>query len=81
MQIGYLSLSDGQVRPISRDTNSYSTLTLSADGKTLATVQQKTVSNLFILPGEGSASPTASPLGCGGRDDRQLSAGRPTVIC
>ena len=41
IQIGFLSLSDGKVRPISRDTNSYSTLTLSADGKTLATVQQK----------------------------------------
>jgi eukaryotic-like serine/threonine-protein kinase len=61
-QIGFVSLADGQVRPISRDTNSYSTLTLSADGKTLATVQQKAVSNLFILPGEGSTSSTASPL-------------------
>ena len=62
MQIGYVSLSDGQVRPISRDTNSYSTLSLSGDGKTLATVQQKEVSNLFIVPGQGSASPTANPL-------------------
>jgi eukaryotic-like serine/threonine-protein kinase len=61
-QIGFVSLSDGQVRPISRDTNSYSTLTLSADGKTLATVQQKRASNLFVLPGEGSASPTATPV-------------------
>jgi serine/threonine protein kinase len=61
-QIGFLSLSDGQLRPISRDTNSYSTLTLSADGKTLATVQQKAASNLFVLPGEGSTSPTPSPL-------------------
>jgi eukaryotic-like serine/threonine-protein kinase len=61
-QIGFVALSDGQVRPISRDTNSYSTLTLSADGRTLATVQQKAVSNLFVLPGEGSTSPTASPL-------------------
>ena len=62
IQIGFVSPSDGQLRPISRDTNSYSTLTLSSDGKTLATVQQKTVSNLFVLPGEGSTSPTASPL-------------------
>jgi len=61
-QIGFVSLSDGRVRPISRDTNSYSTVTLSADGNTLATVQQKAVSNLFILPGEGSMIPTASPL-------------------
>jgi eukaryotic-like serine/threonine-protein kinase len=62
MQIGFLSLADGQVRRISRDTNSYSTLTLSADGKTLATVQQKAVSNLFVLQGAGSSSATANPL-------------------
>src|ERR1700691_383044 len=62
MQIGFLSLPDGQLRRISRDTNSYSTLTLSADGKTLATVQQKAVSNLFMLPGAGSGSATANPL-------------------
>ena len=55
-QIGYLTLADGQLRPISRDTNSYLTLSLSADGKTLATVQQKVVSNFYVLPGEGSTS-------------------------
>jgi eukaryotic-like serine/threonine-protein kinase len=64
-QIGFVSLSDGQVRPVSRDTNSYSTLGLSADGKTLATVQQKAVSNLFILPGEDTSS-TVSPVLVGG---------------
>src|ERR1039457_4118242 len=62
IQIGFLSLSDGEVRPISHDTNTYSTLTLSADGRTLATVQQKTVSNLFVLPGAGSTSASAPPL-------------------
>ncbi len=62
IQIGFISLSDGQVHAISHDTNTYSTLTFSADGKTLATVQQKSVSNLFILPAEGSPSPAASTL-------------------
>jgi serine/threonine protein kinase len=61
-QIGFVSLSDGQLRPISRDTNSYSTLTLSGDGKTLATVQQRAVSNLFVLPGQGSTSASAGLL-------------------
>jgi eukaryotic-like serine/threonine-protein kinase len=65
-QIGFVSLSDGQLRPISRDTNSYSALSLSANGKTLATVQQKAVSNLFILPGQGSNSSSASPLAIDG---------------
>jgi eukaryotic-like serine/threonine-protein kinase len=74
VQIGFVSLpggqvsdgSDGQVRPISHDTNTYSTLTLSADGKTLATVQQKTVSNFFVLPAAGSTSPDATPLSVDG---------------
>ncbi len=67
-QIGFVSVPDGHVRSISRDTNSYSTLTVSADGKTLATVQQKAVSNLFVLPDQGSASPTANPLVVEGED-------------
>ncbi len=61
-QIGLVALSDGQLRPISRDTNSYSTVTLSADGKTLATVQQKAVSNLFVIPGQGAMSAEVTPL-------------------
>jgi serine/threonine protein kinase len=65
-QIGYVTLADGQLRPISRDTNSYATLSLSADGKTLATVQRKVVSNFYVLPGEGSASVDMSPLASGG---------------
>jgi eukaryotic-like serine/threonine-protein kinase len=64
-QIGFVSLSDGQVHPISRDTNSYATLTLSSDGKTLATVQQKAVSNFYVLPGDGSTSPAADPVSVG----------------
>jgi Tol biopolymer transport system component len=65
-QIGYVALSDGQVHPISRDINSYATLSLSADGKTLATVQQKVVNNFYVLPGEGSTSTDISPLASGG---------------
>ena len=61
-QIGFFSLSDVQLRPISRDTNSYEALGVSADGRTLATVQQKAASNLFVIDGTGSASPTAAPL-------------------
>jgi len=61
-QIGFVSVSDGQLRPISRDTNSHATLTLSADGKTLATVQQKAVSNFYVLPGEGGTSPNVNPF-------------------
>jgi Tol biopolymer transport system component len=62
-QIGYVALSDSQLRPISRDTNSYATLSLSNDGKTLATVQQKAVRNFYVLPGEGSTSADVAPSG------------------
>ena len=61
-QIGFVSVSDGQLRPISRDTNSHATLTLSADGKALATVQQKAVSNFYVLPGDGGTTPNVPPF-------------------
>jgi serine/threonine protein kinase len=61
-QVGFVPLSSGRVLPISRDTNNYSTLTLSADRKTLATVQQKAASNFYVLPGDGSKSPDVSPF-------------------
>ncbi len=65
-QIGYVTVADGQLHPISRDTNSYTTLSLSSDGKTLATVQQKVASDFYVLPGAGSASADISPLSSGG---------------
>ena len=52
-QIGMVSHSGGQIQPITRDTNEYDTLTLSADGKTAATVQVRTVYSLSLLPGAG----------------------------
>jgi eukaryotic-like serine/threonine-protein kinase len=61
-----VALADGQLRPISRDTNSYATLSLSADGKTVATVQQKAASNFYVLPSEGSASTEIAPFGSDG---------------
>ncbi|HMD18438.1 MAG TPA: protein kinase [Terriglobales bacterium] len=72
-QIGYVTLADGQLRTISRDTNSYATLSLSADGRTLATVQQKVVSNFYVLPGEGSASADISPIASNGEQIRYFN--------
>jgi serine/threonine protein kinase len=53
-QIGMISQAGGQIQPITRDTNSYSALTLSADGKTAATVQVRIARSLQLLPGAGS---------------------------
>jgi serine/threonine protein kinase/Tol biopolymer transport system component len=52
-QIGYVSYPDGEFRSITRDTNAYQSLSLSSDGKTLATVQQKTGATFFLLPAGG----------------------------
>ena len=72
-QIGYVALADGQLRPISRDTNSYATLSLSADGKTLATVQRKQVRNFYVLPGDGTAAADTSPIASGGEHIQQFN--------
>ena len=49
-QIGLISHTGGQIQPVTRDTNEYDTLTLSADGKTAATVQVRTAYSLSLLP-------------------------------
>jgi eukaryotic-like serine/threonine-protein kinase len=60
-QIGLLFAKATEFRAITKDTNSYRTLTLSADGKALATVQQKTTRTLYLLPAGGfSGSPPAA---------------------
>jgi serine/threonine protein kinase/Tol biopolymer transport system component len=57
-QIGLISRTGGQIQPITRDTNEYETLTLSADGKTAATVQVRTAYSLSLLPGAGAQANT-----------------------
>jgi serine/threonine protein kinase/Tol biopolymer transport system component len=59
-QIGLLS-SDGKLQPITRDTNRYSTLTLSADSRSAATVQIKTTRSFELFTGISGSSQTAPP--------------------
>jgi len=61
-QIGFMPSPGEEFQPITRDTNGYGTLTASADGRTLATVQSKTIRNVYLLPGAGSQSAQVSPL-------------------
>jgi len=49
-QIGFLRAGDDDVRPITRDSNTYRNLTLSADGSALATVLARSPAALSILP-------------------------------
>lgn len=61
-QIGLISYPEGNFQPVTKDTNNYATLTLSADGETLATVQEKNLRNFYVMPagGTGSTVPNAS---------------------
>ncbi|HKS72241.1 MAG TPA: protein kinase, partial [Terriglobales bacterium] len=58
-QIGLISRAGGAIQPVTRDTNSYKTLTVSADGKTAATVQVRETPSLVVLPGAGFTGNTA----------------------
>ena len=63
-QVAFVSEPAGQFRPITRDTNNYQTLTVSADGRTLATVQQKATQTFYLLPASGfTANPPESRAG------------------
>ena len=52
-QIGLISSAGGPIQPVTRDTNNYRTLTVSADGKTAATVQLRETPSLVLLPSAG----------------------------
>lgn len=60
-QIGWLSRT-GNLHPITRDTNGYDTLSVSANGKTLATIQTKATYSVYLLTGAGSQSAQVEPL-------------------
>jgi eukaryotic-like serine/threonine-protein kinase len=60
-QLGFISNPGGQFRTITEDTNDYQTLSLSADGKTLVTVQQKNTQTLYLMPAAGFATNPPNP--------------------
>ncbi len=53
-QIIFVSYPDGQTSPVTRDTNIYADLSLSADGHNLATISRQSHLNLAIMPASGS---------------------------
>src|SRR5579859_972603 len=57
-QIGLVSHAGGAMQPVTRDTNGYEALTVSADGKTAATVQVRITRSLSVLPGAGTQGKT-----------------------
>jgi eukaryotic-like serine/threonine-protein kinase len=68
LQIGFVADPAGELRPITKDTNNYRTLTLSADGKTLAAVQQKPAQTLYVMPAGGFTGSPPAPAAAQDKD-------------
>ena len=49
-QIGFVSYPEGKFRPVTRDANGYSTLSIASDGRTLASVLNEGHSSIFLQP-------------------------------
>jgi len=62
-QIGFVPARDGAdaMREVTKDTSSYSTLSVSADSRSVATVQQKFFAELYILPATGTGKTLPAP--------------------
>ncbi|HKD86635.1 MAG TPA: protein kinase [Terriglobales bacterium] len=74
-QIGFLSSPGEKFEPITRDTNGYITLSISADGRTLATVQKKNSHDIYVISGEGSSSAQVNALSSAVADVHWLNWG------
>jgi eukaryotic-like serine/threonine-protein kinase len=61
-QIAFVSARDGQLHEITKDTSDYSSLSVSADGRTLSAVQQKSYSGLYTFPAAGTGKDLPSPV-------------------
>ncbi len=60
-QIGLFSYPEGVFRPITNDLTDHSSLSLSADGRTLATVQKETSTQIVLMPPSGAGPFTPVP--------------------
>jgi serine/threonine protein kinase len=63
---------DGTLQPITRDTNRYATLTLSADGKSASSVQVKTTRSLALIGADKLSKADFTP--------KNLSVGEPRMV-
>jgi eukaryotic-like serine/threonine-protein kinase len=60
-QVGFISNPEGQFRSITNDTDNYGTVTLSEDGKALATVQRRVTQTLYLTPAAGFSGAPPDP--------------------
>src|SRR6516162_827218 len=80
-QLSFLSYPSGARVPITNDLTSYdpSGLDVTADGKTLATVQEESSLGVWVMPAEGNATPKAINSAWP-RISGLMSIGLPTVV-
>jgi eukaryotic-like serine/threonine-protein kinase len=72
-QIGFISYPAGHFKTITNDTNNYETLSVSGDGKTLATVQEKATQTLYLMPSAGFAGTTPEPAAAQSKDSSMFA--------
>jgi eukaryotic-like serine/threonine-protein kinase len=60
-QIGFLSYPEEKESPVTRDTNSYSELSISAKGRELATILSEEHWNIFVMPSAGGEAHAVTP--------------------
>src|SRR5208283_4600798 len=51
-QIALVTYPEGKLRPITADTNDYGTLSVASDGKTIATLMQQSVRDVYVSLGQ-----------------------------
>ncbi|MFZ0636151.1 MAG: protein kinase, partial [Candidatus Acidiferrales bacterium] len=61
-QLGFVSYPSAQFHTLTNDTNNYGTLTVSEDGKSIATVSSKVARSLYVLPASGGRPGSPSPV-------------------
>jgi eukaryotic-like serine/threonine-protein kinase len=62
-QVGYLEYPSGRLRAVTKDTNNYTSISVSADDRTLAAVEVKLKRTFFVLPATGFSGPEPVPAG------------------
>ena len=62
-QLGFIPIAGGKMSPVTKDTNNYFSLSLSADGKILAAIQGKSTRTLYLLPSTGFSGSVPAPAG------------------
>ena len=58
-QIGFVSYPAGRFQSLTNDTRGYDTLSISADGKAMVSIQRQETDSVFLQPATGKGAPTA----------------------